>query len=86
MTNKTFYHTPKMLLDESCSLCTSKENSFDYFIMKGKSLEIYEFYADQLVTFLFRSYGVRIEQIAIDFIKDDRDVVFFIDVNGFSVL
>jgi hypothetical protein len=28
---------------------------------------------------------VRIDLIAIDFIKDDRDVVYFVDVNGFKV-
>jgi hypothetical protein len=35
--------------------------------------------------FLFKSYGVRIEEIAIDFIKDERDVIYFVDVNGFRV-
>ncbi len=54
--------------------------------MKGKVLEPYEHYAHQLVMFLFKSYAVRIEQIAIDFIKDERDVIFFTDVNGFKVV
>ena len=35
--------------------------------------------------FLFKSYGVRIEEIAIDFIKDEREVIYFLDVNGFKV-
>ena len=35
--------------------------------------------------FLFKSYGVRIEEIAIDFIKDERDIIYFVDVNGFKV-
>jgi hypothetical protein len=28
---------------------------------------------------------VRIEEIAIDFIKDERDIIYFVDVNGFKV-
>lgn len=53
--------------------------------MKGKVLEPYEAQAEQLVQFLYKSYGVRIEEIAIDFIKDERDVIYFLDVNGFKV-
>jgi hypothetical protein len=37
------------------------------------------------VTFLYKSYGIKIESIAIDFTKDERDVIYFLDVNGFSV-
>ncbi len=35
--------------------------------------------------FLYKSYGVRIEEIAIDFVKDERDIIYFIDVNGFKI-
>jgi hypothetical protein len=35
--------------------------------------------------FLFKSYGVRIEEIAIDFIKDERDVIYMTNVDGFKV-
>lgn len=35
--------------------------------------------------FLFKSYGIRIESIALDFIKDERDVIYFTDVNGFKI-
>lgn len=38
------------------------------------------------MSFLFKSYGLRIDEIAIDFIKDERDVIYFTDVNGFKVL
>lgn len=34
---------------------------------------------------MFRSYGVRIESMAIDFLKDERDIVYFIDLCGFRV-
>ncbi len=34
------------MIDERSAICSSKENSFEYFVMKGKSLEIYEYFAD----------------------------------------
>ena len=73
MSNKVYYDAPKLRLEEKTTLCSSKENSFEYFVMKGKALELYEYYADQLVQFLFKSYSIRIESIAIDFTKDERD-------------
>lgn len=86
MTNKVhYYERVKSRLEERFSICSSKQNSFEYFVMKGKVLEQYEYYAEQLVMFLFKSYGVRIEEIAIDFIKDERDVIYLTDVNGFKV-
>ena len=75
----------KLPLDERTTICTSKDGSFDYFPMKGKVLEPYEDYTASLVNFLFKSYGIRIEMIAVDFIKDERDMIYFVDVNGFKV-
>jgi hypothetical protein len=53
--------------------------------MKGKVLEIYEKQAESLVQFLFKSYSIRIELIVIDFVKDEREQIFMVDVNGFRV-
>ena len=46
MSNKAHYDTPKLRLEEKATLCSSKENSFEYFVMKGKALEAYEYYAE----------------------------------------
>lgn len=54
--------------------------------MKGKVLEPYEYFADQIVNFLYKSYGVRIECIVLDFIKDEHDTIFFTDCNGFRII
>lgn len=87
MSNKVTYSDPsiKLSMEERYTTCSSKEESFEHFVMKGKVLEPYENFAEQLVSFLYKSYGIRIEEIAIDFTKDDRDVIYFLDVNGFSV-
>ena len=88
MTNTIHYaeSSTKFRYEEKYTICSSRENSFEHFVMKGKVLEPYEYFADQLVSFLFKSYGLRIDEIAIDFIKDERDVIYFTDVNGFKVL
>lgn len=75
----------KLPLDERTAICSSKDNSFDHFVMKGKVLQDYEQYAENLVQFLYKSYQVRIDLIAIDFMKDEHDVIYFVDVNGFKV-
>ena len=87
MSNKVTYSDPsiKLSMEERYTTCSSKEESFEHFVMKGKVLEPYENFAEQLVSFLYKSYGIRIEEIAIDFTKDDRDAIYFLDVNGFSV-
>eukprot|EP00347_Sterkiella_histriomuscorum_P000881 403374165 len=87
MTNDLLYHETanKYRYEEKYTICSSRENSFEHFVMKGKVLEPYEYFAEQIVNFIFKSYGIRIEQIAIDFIKDERDVIYFTDVNGFKV-
>jgi hypothetical protein len=47
MSNKTHYNEKvKGRLEERYSICSSKENSFEHFIMKGKVLEQYEYYAE----------------------------------------
>lgn len=63
MTNKVHYMDAltKLRQEERYTICSSKENSFEHFVMKGKVLEQYEYYAEQLVSFLYKSYGVRIE-------------------------
>ena len=83
--NRIPYESGKHRIEERSTICTSKEKQFEWFVMKGKVLEPYMYYAEQLVTFLLKSYGLRIEQIAIDFVKDARDVIYFTDVNGFKV-
>ena len=38
-----------------------------------------------MTNFLFKSYGVRIELIALDFIKDAHDKIYFLDCHGFKL-
>ena len=85
LSNRHGYDAARLHLDERLAICTSKENSFEAFPMKGKVLEPYEAQAQSLLQFLFKSYNLRIEFIVVDFLKDERDTIFMVDVNGFRV-
>ena len=44
MSNKIHYYEyqDKLRIEERYAVCSSKENSFEHFVMKGKVLEAYE--------------------------------------------
>ncbi len=48
MSNKAGYLDPssKLRIEERYAICSSKEYSFEHFVMKGKVLEPYEYCAD----------------------------------------
>jgi len=85
MANKKPFLAQKGSLNEKYAINSSTEDSFEYFIMKGKSLLEFEAQAASLLDFLFLKHKIRIEAIALDFVKDMFGSVFFIDCNGFKV-
>ena len=45
--------------------------------MNGKAISEFEYYANNLCVFLERSYRVKIEEIVVDFTKDELGNIFF---------
>lgn len=72
-------------MKERMSVCTSVEGSFDHFAMKGKALKGIERQALSLTNFIFKSYGIRFETIALDFVRDEFGDSYFIGCNGFTI-
>jgi len=66
------------------TLQTSKQNSFQIYLMTGESLKEYEFYANEIVTYVQRWFKLFMNTIVIDFIKDERGIIYFLGVKAFS--
>ena len=85
MTNKKDYFAAKGILKEKMTLCSKNEFSFEHFVMKGKALADMERQAQSLTEFITKSYGIRFEVIALDFVKDEFGESFFVGCNGFTI-
>jgi hypothetical protein len=66
------------------TLHTSKQNSFEIYLMTGESLREYEFYANEIVTYVQRWFKLFMNTIVIDFIKDERGIIYFLGVKAFT--
>ncbi len=93
MISKTFiedfiyYGEKKKILDKYtkiCSLNTENYSSYEIFIMSGEAIKPYEFYANEIVTFLEKNFRLILNSIVIDFIKDERGIIYFLGVKAFS--
>ena len=72
VTNKCSYQDSQLPLQQSASHCYDDEYSFDSHVMKGRALNELEEYAALLVTFICRSYGLKMQKSVFDFIKDEQ--------------
>ena len=68
------------------TLDTSIEKSFNIYIMSGESCAPYEFYANQLVLHLQKWFKLLLKTIVIDFIKDERGIIYFLGVKSFTLV
>ena len=79
--------TPKQILEkysQFCTLQTSNRNSFEIFVMSGDSLKEYEFYANEIVVYLQRWFKLLLNSIVLDFVKDERGIIYFLGVKAFT--
>lgn len=67
-----------------CTLQTSNRNSFEIYLMKGDSLKGYEFYANEIVNYVQKWFKLLLNSIVIDFIKDERGIIYFLGVKAFT--
>jgi hypothetical protein len=77
----------KEILEKYSSLCTlntQKKESFEIFVMAGESLKPYEFYANEIVNYVQRWFKLLLKKIVIDFIKDERGIIYFLGVKAFT--
>lgn len=77
ITNKKHYWTEKVSIETRTLHISEDINSFTVYKIKGKAIKELEFYAQNLCTFLERSYPVKIETIVCDFTKDELGNLFF---------
>ena len=68
------------------TLNTADENSFDIYIMSGEAVAPYEFYANQIVKYLQKWFQLLLKTIVIDFMKDERGIIYFLGVKAFDLL
>ena len=79
--------TEKEFLDKysgQTTLQTSKRNSFEIYTMTGDSLREYEFYANEIIMYVQRWFKLFMNTIVIDFIKDERGIIYFLGVKAFT--
>ena len=69
-----------------CTLNTASESSFVIYKMSGESLAPYEFYANELVKYCQKWFKMLLKTIIVDFMKDERGIIYFLGVKGFEVL
>ena len=94
LTNKNFvepliYPGTKEIFEKYTQLTTlntAEEKSFNIYIMSGESCAPYEFYANQLVLHLQKWFKLLLKTIVIDFIKDERGIIYFLGVKSFTLV
>lgn len=67
-----------------CTLQTSNKNSFEIYVMSGDSLKDYEFYANEVVLYVQKWFKLLLNTIVIDFIRDERGIIYFLGVKAFT--
>ena len=67
-------------------LNTMDENSFNIYIISGEAVRPYEFYANQIVKYVQKWLGLILKTIIIDFMKDERGIIYFMGVKAFNLL
>jgi hypothetical protein len=67
-----------------CTIQSTKKNSFDIVVMSGEAIRPYEYYANELVIFIKKIFNFTLKTIVIDFIKDEKGVIYFLGVKSFT--
>ena len=68
------------------TLNTADENSFNIYIMSGEAVGPYEFYANQIVKYVQKWFQLLLKTIVVDFMKDERGIIYFLGVKAFECL
>ena len=68
------------------TLNSKDESSFNIYIMSGEAVGPYEFYANQVVKYVQKWFNLLLKTIVIDFMKDERGIIYFLGVKAFDLL
>ncbi len=68
------------------TLNSKDESSFNIYIMSGEAVGPYEFYANQIVKYVQKWFNLLLKTIVIDFMKDERGIIYFLGVKAFDLL
>jgi hypothetical protein len=82
------YNATKKDLNEKysklCTVDTKNYASYDIYIMSGEAIKPYEYYANEIVRFIEKWYKLLLKTIVIDFIKDERGIIYFLNLKAFT--
>ena len=95
LTNKNFVessittHPTKEIIEkytQLVTLTTTDKDSFDIYIMSGEAVNQYEYYANNICKYVQKWFKLLFKTIVIDFMKDERGIIYFLGVKAFDVL
>lgn len=86
LTNKKNYFSPKTSTEERCLHISEKEDSFTVYKISGKTIKDFSTYSFNLCQFIEHSQGIMIENMAVDFTKDELGNIFFLNVKSFKLV
>ena len=86
LANKVDYFAPRLQLEDRCLHVSEKKNSFSIYKISGKTIKPFSAYAYNLCQFIERSHAVKIENMVVDFTKDELGNIFFLNVKSFKLV
>jgi hypothetical protein len=69
-----------------CTVVTANRPTFEIYVMAGESVRPYERYAHQIITCLQNWFKLLLKTIVIDFIKDERGIIYFLGVKAMTLV
>jgi hypothetical protein len=64
---------------------TSKPETLEIFTKSGSAIKSFEVEASKIVSYLNKGYNIRIQEIILDFLKDDQGVIWLCGCKGFVI-
>ena len=68
------------------TLTTTDPDSFNIYIMSGEAVNPYEFYANNICKYVQKWFKLLFKTLVVDFMKDERGIIYFLGVKAFDVL
>lgn len=69
-----------------CIIDCNKSDTFEVYTMAGESIKPYEYYCSQIINYVHKWFKILLKTIVIDFVRDERGVIFFLGVKAFTPL
>ncbi len=74
------------LYSRYCTISTEYPDSFEIYVVSGEALKQYEFFAKEIVKYVKRWFKLLLKKIVIDFIRDERGIIYFLGVKSFDTV